>query len=411
MEKLFANYRYHGKNINNLGDHAQILTIDYLYRVMGIEEKNIVYIDIDKLSTYDGPPVKLPVSLPLVNYYEHGVAGLFSKNITPVFFGLTMPKVNLLPEEIEYYKRYEPIGCRDEQAYLTMTKYGIKAYIGGCLTVTLPKRNLDTKKQNKIFIVDIPIGVRKFIPEEIMKEAIIDTHILYGKIDNPTELAKKQYEKYKNEAKLVITGLLHGSVPCSALGIPVVLARDYVSYRFAWLEALMHIYTPDEYGNIDWNPDSEDFEAHKILVRNLFKKRMQGEKFEDEMKAIHEFYMNRKRKEYVNDVFFSIQQFIDDTWKDHNGAYKFSIWGLTQMAEMTVNYIQENYPYATLMHVYDKNTELTFHGISAILPDEIVKYPDETVFVTTVSAAESAKKFFSSIEKPEYLYKTLEIIR
>ena len=29
MER-FANYKYHGKNINNLGDHAQIMTVDYL---------------------------------------------------------------------------------------------------------------------------------------------------------------------------------------------------------------------------------------------------------------------------------------------------------------------------------------------------------------------------------------------
>ena len=66
----FANYKYHGRNINNLGDHVQIMTIDYLYAEMGIDLSEIVYIDVNELSVYDGPPVLLPVSLPLVNYCE-----------------------------------------------------------------------------------------------------------------------------------------------------------------------------------------------------------------------------------------------------------------------------------------------------------------------------------------------------
>ena len=130
----FANYKYHGRNINNLGDHVQIMTIDYLYAEMGIDLSEIVYIDVNELSVYDGPPVLLPVSLPLVNYCEHGVAGMFSSKITPVFFGLTMPKEEILPEEVDYYRQHQPVGCRDEQAYATMCKYGIDAYLGGCLT-------------------------------------------------------------------------------------------------------------------------------------------------------------------------------------------------------------------------------------------------------------------------------------
>ena len=50
----FANYKYHGRNINNLGDHVQIMTIDYLYAEMGIDLSEIVYIDVNELSVYDG---------------------------------------------------------------------------------------------------------------------------------------------------------------------------------------------------------------------------------------------------------------------------------------------------------------------------------------------------------------------
>lgn len=409
--RKYANYKYCGQNINNLGDHIQILTIDYLYALMGIDKEDIIYIDVYELCAYDGPPVYLPVSMPLVNMNVHGVAGMFSKKITPIFFGITTPKDYLLPEEVAYYKLYEPIGCRDERAYQTMIKYGIEAYLGGCLTVTLPKRKECPEKQNKIFIVDVPESLKKHIPPQIAKNAIWDTHIYYGSMDDPTKRAALQYKTYREEASLMITGLLHGSVPCMAYGIPVVLARDCMSYRFAWLEALLKIYTPTEYDSIDWNPKAISFEEHKLRIRALFMKRMRGEDATEEISYTHDFYMNRNRHEYVVDVFYSIKEYIDREWIDHKKDYMYSVWGLTHMAEMTVQYIKEHYPNAVLTHVYDLKEGKPFEGLRAIHPNEIEKYPDEYVFVTTVSAAQTAKKYFSSINRPNNRYKTLEIIR
>lgn len=411
MDMKFANYKYHGQNINNLGDHAQVLTIDYLYEEMGVKKEDIIYIDINDLQSYDGPPVKLPVSLPLINYTENGIAGMFSKNIQPVFFGLTMPKTALLPEEIKYYKKYEPIGCRDEQAYNTLRKYGINAYLGGCLTVTLPKRNVNTQKQKKIFIIDPPKNLKAYIPKEILNNAIIDTHIFYNHIENPTEEAEKRYQLYKNEAKLMITGLLHASIPCLAFGIPVILARDFVSYRFAWVESLLKIYTTSEYNQIDWNPPIVEFEKHKELVKELFIKKMRGEDASQEISYLHNFYMNRERKTYCNDVFLTIQNFINKNWYDKDKYYEYAVWGLTQMAQMTVDYISNNYPNAKLTHVYDKNINKTLNGIRAIRPDNIENYPKETVFVTTVSAADEAEEYFKKIKKDPLFYNTLKIIR
>lgn len=409
--RRYANYKYHGKKINNLGDHVQILTIDYLYSLMGIKKEDIIYIDINELSSYDGEEVYLPVSMPLVNYSEHGVASMFSDKITPVFFGMTTPKETMTVEEIEYYKAHEPIGCRDEQAYNTMMKYGINAYLGGCLTVTLPKRKPDPEKQKKIFIVDVPEKFKEHIPPEIASEAVWDTHIFYDYIDNPTQKSMDRYKLYQDEAKLLITGLLHGSVPCAAFGIPVVLARDCVSYRFAWIEALLKIHTPEDYSDINWNPDSIDFEEHKDMIRRLFIKRMSGKSAEEEMNYAHDFYMHRERKEYQNDVFFTIKSFIDTVWLDKDHHYKYAVWGLTQMAELTVDYISEHYPNAELTHVYDIQENKTFRGTQATDPEKIVESPDETVFVTTVSAADAAERFFTKINKPKQLYKTLKIIR
>lgn len=407
----FANYKYHGRNINNLGDHIQIMTIDYLYGEMGIESNEIIYIDVNELRTYDGPPVLLPVSLPLVNYCEHGVAGMFSSKITPVFFGLTMPKTHLLPEEVEYYKKHEPVGCRDEQAYNTMKRYGIEAYLGGCLTVTLPKRSENLEKQNKIFIVDVPPKMKQHIPAEISENAIWDTHIYLDYMEDPTRKARMQYTKYREEASLIITGLLHAAVPCMAYGIPVILGRDILSYRFGWLEALLPIYTEKDYKNINWKPEAVHMEQQKALVKSLFKKRMLRQNAYNEISQVHAFYMHRNHEPYVNDVFIEIQQFIDKTWLDHEAPYEYAVWGLTQMAELTVNYVSSHYPNAKLSHVYDKRSGLMLYGIHAISPDHIKQYPEETVFVTTVSAAEYADNFFKKIGKDKLKYKTLRIIR
>lgn len=411
MDYKFANYRYHGKNINNLGDHVQVWTIDYLYSLIGVKKEEIVYIDINDLKTYDGIPVVLPVSLPLINHSEHGMADMFSKKIKPVFFGITTPRTELLVEEINFYKKHEPIGCRDEQAYNTMSKYGIKAYLGGCLTIALPRRKKDLNMQKKVFIVDPPENFKKFIPKDILKDAILDTHIYYDYMEDPSLRAIQQYKKYKNEAALVITGLLHASIPCLAFGIPVVLARDCVSYRFAWVESILNIFTPDEYEDINWQPSSIDVESLKNIVINLFKKRMLGKDAHIEEKLLHNFYMDRKRKEYCNDVFLEIQNFIDRTWIEYDKEYKYAVWGLTQMATLTVDYITQRYPNAILTHVYDIKEGLSFRGMTSVSPNNIVNYPEETVFVTTVSAADTAENYFKEIGKLNNMYKTLKIIR
>ena len=406
----FANYRYSGKNINNLGDHVQILTFDYLYQKMGIPKEDIIYIDLEELGCYEGEPVRLPVSMPLMNYHEHGIADMFSGQITPVFFGLTLAKDNLLPEEVLYLKKHEPIGCRDERTFDTLSTYGILAYLGGCLTVTIEKRETDEKKQNKVFIIDPTKGVADYIPQSLQQDAIVDTHMFYEKLDNPTELANQRYTTYKEEAKLVITSLLHCSIPCMAMGIPVILAKDVVSYRFAWVEALLQIYTPNEYHQIDWEPNPIECEFLKRTIREMFQKRMLREEAAPVIQQIHDFYMDRRRKDYVVDAFVSIKEFIDRMWTESERAYNYSVWGLTQMADMTVSYIEKLYPNARLMHVYDLRVGTPFKGIRAIHPDATASYPDETVFVTAVGATEHAKRLFEKTEKSKDTFHILGIV-
>lgn len=403
----YANYKYYGKNLNNLGDQAQLLAVDNLYEEMGILLDDIVYIDSNDVQAYDKEPVLLPVLMPLNDYHEKGIAGMFSDKVTPVFLGFTMIKDSLLDVEIEFLKKHEPVGCRDERTYKTLSDFGVNAYLSGCLTATWPRRKENLEKQSKVFIIDHAKGLKDYIPYALKKNAVKDTHIFYERFENPKLVAKNRYDRYKNEARLVITSLLHCASPCMAMGIPVILTKDKLSYRFGWLDTLLPIYSPEEYGEINWNPNSVVYENHKKTLRELFEKRMKGLDASNEIQRVHKFYMNRKRTEYVVDN-VAIIDFIKENWLDYDAEYEYSIWGLHQISEVTYNYISKNYPKARLMNIYDLRVGTKFKGISAKHPNELVAYPNETVFVTTMSAAKAARDLFEEINKPTNLYKTVE---
>ncbi len=404
----YANYFLKSNYFNSLGDQIQILSIDYLYKCMGIPKSEIVYINKNDLWKYDGEPVILPVTMPLVEWRENGLAGMFSKQITPVYLGLTLAKDMLTPIEIKYLKKFAPVGCRDERTYNTMQKYGINSYVGGCITILLPQRR---SKGSKVFIVEPPNELLPFIPNDIKENAVFCMHNLYGSCDDPLLLAKQQLEAYAADAKLVITSLLHSAMPCMAMGIPVILARNLVSYRFAWVEALHKIYTPDEYHLIDWNPTSIYYPEHKELVMRMVTKRLQGDYDESITKKVHSFYMNREKKNYVVDAFLPLKEFIDNNWKDKSGSYKYSIWGLTQMSELTFGYISQNYPNAELCHVYDNLKSGNFFGVKIEKSDQIINHKDETVFVTSEGATAAAVNFFEKISLPHNRFALLSKIQ
>ncbi|OIP19490.1 MAG: hypothetical protein AUK51_01370 [Comamonadaceae bacterium CG2_30_59_20] len=375
----------------------QIIAIDELYKSMGILEDEIIYIDTNNLATYDGEYVVLPVTMPLVDYRTGGISGRFSQRIVPVFLGFTMVKDTLLPEEVAYFNRMAPIGCRDERTLNTLRNYGIKSYLHGCITATFPLRDM-SKKYDKVYIVDAPKEIEKFIPNHLLNKAVRKTHMHEGLKEEPKQLMQQYYDEYKNEAALVITSLLHCALPCIAAGIPVILLKsaDAVTYRFAWLEKLTKIYTGPEFKEINWNQQPVLFEEHKNRVKNLTIKRLR--QAHDEYSEIFDlslYYEIRERKHYINDACQTLVEYIDKNWINKYEEYNYSIWGLTQIGEYMISYINKNYPNAKLCHVYDSYRKEGLSGIVSEHPDMIKKFPDELVLVATngaVGAAEIMRK-------------------
>lgn len=285
----------------NAGDVVQSLAIDGLYEKMNIAQEDIIDIPMEQLSSYRGEKVVLPLNGYFLYSREYPSFPV-SEDIIPVFLGIFSTSPAYLKHR-KFWKKYEPIGCRDEATYQAMSKKGYKAFLLGCMTITLPKRTKEPDKP-KVFLVDAHPSIMEYIPEKLKSHIEYVTHDIPVNKDMPhDDLAKYMletsahlYERYRDEATLVITSRLHCAAPCIAMGIPTIVVKDGFDERFGWLDKLVHLYTPDEFANIDWNPKPIDLEEHKKQLERAAISLINRTPDWEALNAVHEFYMSRKKK-------------------------------------------------------------------------------------------------------------------
>ncbi|MFV0475380.1 MAG: polysaccharide pyruvyl transferase family protein [Pikeienuella sp.] len=63
-------------------------------------------------------------------------------------------KYELDEKVVEYFKKNQPIGCRDKQTQKKLKKRGIKTYFSGCATLTIKEKYSDDKRKGIVFIID-----------------------------------------------------------------------------------------------------------------------------------------------------------------------------------------------------------------------------------------------------------------
>lgn len=136
------------------------------------------------------------------------------------------------PENIAYFKRHAPIGCRDRQTLQWMQEHGIDAFFSGCLTLTFSKR-ATPPQDPKVILVDLPPAIMKVIPGRLLQGAIRKSHRVAEDIEDRFRVASDLLAFYRDHAGLVITKRLHCALPCLAMGIPVILFNDPDSYRMS----------------------------------------------------------------------------------------------------------------------------------------------------------------------------------
>lgn len=170
-------------------------------------------------------------------------------NIEPLFISFHGGRDELFDQKyIDYYKQFEPIGCRGYKTLERFTDLGVEAYFSGCLTLTLKNPYADQPRTDNIYFVDpfsfgegrdYPnIGSKKFrndlwekFPQEIRQKATYLRHVVnlspkdYIDPYKRTKFAQSLLDRYAR-AKLVITGRIHCALPCLALGTPVIFLTE-----------------------------------------------------------------------------------------------------------------------------------------------------------------------------------------
>jgi hypothetical protein len=303
MKYKFGLLKY---STNNLGDEIQsIAARQFLPKVD-------MYLDRDSLNKIKSKePIKVILNGWFLQKPENWPP---SPVIKPLFisFHITQNAIEKLtsPMSIEYFKKHEPIGCRDYYTLKILKDKGVNAYFSGCLTLTLKKPQVE-KHINKILIVDIEEEVLKFLPREIKERAKFLSHYLSYPID---EKAVRIFKKFSNRlyfllkrmkinsllrkpvdffysmknfsakfkmaeeilkeyasSSLVITSRLHCALPCVAFGTPVIFVpKNPYDPRLKGYSEYLKIYSIDEFKKIDWiNSDFNLSPQQKKKIEDL----------------------------------------------------------------------------------------------------------------------------------------------
>ncbi|AYV77974.1 MAG: glycosyltransferase [Edafosvirus sp.] len=183
-----------------------------------------------------------------------------------------------IASNIEYLKRYEPIGCRDTHTCELLNKYGILSYFSGCLTLTL-KNNFNTRN-DEILIIDSHIMCRELlhniIPKHIRQKAIYLEQSLEKLVghNEKMELAQNLLDRIA-QAKLVITSRLHTALPALAFKTPVIFLHDNLKdVRFKGILKFLKCYTAGDKLDVDLDHYSMTYK-HKenkeldTIIKNL----------------------------------------------------------------------------------------------------------------------------------------------
>ena len=271
--------------------------------------------------------------------------------------------------------------------------------------------------QTKVFFADAPERLRPFIPEELFDNCefvsqqaqFSETEL--SKYSDVFNFIKQRYDKYEKEARLVVTSRLHVAVPCSAMGIPVVFAKDYIDTRFAWLEKMIPLYDLEHYSEIDWNPMAPEYEEQKERMISLAISRIESAyTLYSQEQTLEEFYTSRKALSHYydsHDITHKntkyLETFAKENWSK-DSTIKFGLWGITANSEFWIDWICENYPNAEFVMAVDSYKCGEIRGVKICRPSEMREESDCCVVVIAVSAVPDALKKFRELGYKESEY-------
>lgn len=294
----------------NVGDYIQSLAAaQFLPRI----DK---YMNREKLNNYRGEPIKLIMN----GWFMHRPANWPpSDQIDPLLISFhlnSQAKEQLLDKEgREWFKRHEPVGCRDIYTLRAMSDAGIEAYLSGCLTTTF--LNQCNYRTDEIYFTDVlfrvpgwstvtrtpkeflksvvqgdflKIGQRKRLLGKLFTDQLLDKAISISHYHSARHTEKERFgltedflKKYAT-AKLVVTSRLHCALPCLAFGTPVIFVHfgfknAYDTCRLNGVTDLFNTIYIDEDENVTTNfqpPSGRITENISLINPDTFNKHVKG---------------------------------------------------------------------------------------------------------------------------------------
>lgn len=400
------------KAVINIGDYVQSYGVENAYHKLGYTDNDIVKIEKFHVQKYQGE--KLLVTMNNV-YSGSGVNGSLNcfptpEDIIPLFIGINCHDEDIVMNNISYFKNWEPIGCRDEKTYHIFMKYGIDSYISGCSSILFSKRK-ENSKQSRVFLVNTPEKILDYMPPEIAEKSEFLSQYLYlknFKENSDDSLFFYNYglnllKKYAREAQLVITSNLHCLSPCLSMGIPVILVKDNIDYRFSWIDKFCRLYDCNNYSEIDWNCKGMDIEEAKKLLIDVYRDRVNDlvnrtKTSGKSIKNIHNFYLDRKRSDYNGEI---VKKIVRKTNHIQKNKINILIWGAGRTGGLVFDEIEKNYEHINVQAFIDTFKRGIFKDKPVISPQNINLYDYDFIFLCSLPGKESALECMKQLNKQE----------
>jgi hypothetical protein len=278
--QIFASLKV---STENLGDHIQIIAGLRILSRLGIQPTHDIDRD-DALESGTGlPEGNDPVGILLNGWFKaNRTEWPPHPRLMPLIDGFHI-RLFQCPEliskaSIDFFRRHQPIGCRDVYTESLLRSNGVDAFISNCLSLTFPRRIGGAKSQTEVFVVSRDERVKDYLPRAFGPYTFVSHYS--GSHDFAANMARAEelLDGYRSRAKLIVTTLLHCALPAIAMGIPVIVfypLNDEAGHasdreRFSALESLVRAYRFDEIENVDWNPEPIDVGDIKVGILDRF---------------------------------------------------------------------------------------------------------------------------------------------
>lgn len=408
LEMKYAKFVNRGNNdymkrtrMLNLGDNIKSIAVNKLLSYSEIQQGDII-----EVSYYNQSTITEPCCLIVNNHYNRQMNLDYMNNrfIRPIFIGWALMDSELLPEEVAYLKKYEPILCRDEFTKNVLTKYQVEAYIMGCLSLTFDKRVEDCER-DKFYFVDVPEKFLKKLPNKIRENAVFTRqhikleHIDEGVMKDGEHLAHERLNEYCNNAKMIISPLLHCITPCLAMGIPVIAVGSNFSYRYGFIDAFVTSYNEKTFAEYNWEQKVKetDIEEIKHLILETGRSMIEGTPDYKSIKKLDDYYSKRTKWDYC----YAMKKDLKDIFGDRDEPL-FILWGASVGGHTVYNCIKELYPTSEMYSIVDSYAKGIWEGKEIREPETVIKgNPNVVVIVATVSGQNDARILMGSMNRRE----------